>query len=116
MNYCFDGKLKAGTILGNRILRDLLLFATVEKQPIISAVQNEGGEMIWKSAVALGTFVMLVLATHSAEAKSCTELAKACMKYQPRSICFGYAYQQCKKTGVFVGPGTGRSFPATSRK
>ena len=72
--------------------------------------------MIWKTTLAFGILVILVLATHSAEARSCTELAKACLKYQPRSICFGYAYRQCKKTGIFVGPGTGREYRATSRK
>ncbi len=53
----------------------------------------------------------------AAFAESCTDRANACMRNNGKQeVCFGPAFAGCKKTGQYVGPYSGKSFPASERK
>ena len=50
---------------------------------------------------------------NSALAATCEDRAAACMKNNGKQdVCYGPALAQCKKTGTYIGPYTGKAFPA----
>jgi hypothetical protein len=58
-----------------------------------------------------------VLSAGLAQAQTCKQVAERCLPYQPRSICFdSQRMAQCKKTGYYIGPGTGKAWPAPDEK
>jgi hypothetical protein len=54
------------------------------------------------------------LSISSVVAATCEDRAEACMKNNGKQDkCYGAALAQCKKTGTYIGPYTGKAFPAT---
>lgn len=68
--------------------------------------------IVRRLAIAVG---LLVLAT-PASAKTCEELAAACVKQAGHGVCFEEnRMKRCKSTGVYIAP-DGKSVPATRPK
>ena len=69
-----------------------------------------------KSRIVATTAALIAAASiNAAHAASCESHARGCMGSQghspgARSVCFGPSYQNCKKTGQYVGPYTGKVF------
>ena len=64
--------------------------------------------------VLLSAIASMFLFTASAFAATCEDRAQACMANNgKKEVCFGPALAQCKKTGTYVGPYTGKAFPAS---
>jgi hypothetical protein len=64
-------------------------------------------------AVLLGLF-FIGLFVDSSLAATCEDRAQACMNNNgKKEVCYGAALAQCKKTGTYVGPYTGKAFTAS---
>lgn len=64
-------------------------------------------------AVAAG----LLMAATSPAFATCKNLAQNCVRNGgAHDVCFGAAYRECQKTGVYVGPNTGKKFYANPRR
>jgi hypothetical protein len=67
----------------------------------------------------LSVFAGLALLLGSIEATkaACNNLAENCVRNGgTRTVCFGEAYRACQKTGIYVGPYSGRTFVAHPKK
>jgi hypothetical protein len=58
--------------------------------------------------------VVIALFADAAHAETCGERAAACMRNGgTKEVCYGAALASCKRSCTYVGPYTGKSFPAS---
>lgn len=60
--------------------------------------------------ILLGS-ILIGLFVSSSFAATCEDRARACMKNNGKQeVCYGAALAQCKKTGTYIGPYSGKAF------